>query len=218
MKVLLADDEELLRSGLSTLIATQSDMELVGEAGDGRSAVEEALLRRPDVIAMDIRMPRLDGIAATREILERSTHRVSILILTTFDLDTYVYEALRAGAGGFMLKSAAPAQFADALRVVGGGEMLLAPSVTRRLVEDFVAGPAPGGSEAALAELTEREREVLLLIANGLSNAEIAERLFVSDATAKTHVARVLSKLELRNRVQAVIYAYEHGLVTAAAT
>jgi len=214
ISVLLVDDQGLVRSGFRMIIDAQEDMEVVGEAGDGRAAVEEAARLHPDVVLMDVRMPEVDGIAATRTIVgERSAARV--LVLTTFDEDRIVYDAMKAGASGFLLKSAPPAQFVEAVRTVASGEALLAPSVTRRLVEDFVRRPPPGDGTAdeALRDLTEREREVLELIGRGLSNSEIASKLFVSGATVKTHVNRILSKLGLRDRVQAVVLAYETGLV-----
>jgi DNA-binding NarL/FixJ family response regulator len=214
ISVLLVDDQGLVRSGFRMIIDAQEDMEVVGEAGDGRAAVEEAARLHPDVVLMDVRMPEVDGIAATRTIVgERPAARV--LVLTTFDEDRIVYDAMKAGASGFLLKSAPPAQFVEAVRTVASGEALLAPSVTRRLVEDFVRRPPPGDGTAdeALRDLTEREREALELIGRGLSNSEIASKLFVSGATVKTHVNRILSKLGLRDRVQAVVLAYETGLV-----
>ncbi len=214
ISVLLVDDQALVRSGFRLIIDAQEDMEVVGEAGDGRVAIEEAARLHPDVVLMDVRMPEVDGIAATRTIVgERPAARV--LVLTTFDEDRIVYDAMKAGASGFLLKSAPPAQFVEAVRTVASGEALLAPSVTRRLVEDFVRRPPPGDGDAgeALRDLTEREREVLELIGQGLSNSEIAAKLFVSGATVKTHVNRILSKLGLRDRVQAVVLAYETGLV-----
>jgi DNA-binding NarL/FixJ family response regulator len=213
ISVLLVDDQELVRSGFRLIVDAQDDMEVVGEAADGRAAVEEAARLHPDVVLMDVRMPEVDGIAATRSIVvDRPAARV--LVLTTFDEDRVVYDAMKAGASGFLLKSAPPAQFVEAVRTVAAGEALLAPSVTRRLVEDFVRRPPPGeASTGQLDGLTEREREVLTLIGRGRSNAEIAGELFVSGATVKTHVNRILSKLGLRDRVQAVVLAYETGLV-----
>jgi DNA-binding NarL/FixJ family response regulator len=213
ISVLLVDDQALVRSGFRLIIDAQDDMEVVGEAGDGRVAIDEAARLHPDVVLMDVRMPEVDGIAATRSIVgERPAARV--LVLTTFDEDRIVYDAMKAGASGFLLKSAPPAQFVDAVRTVAAGEALLAPSVTRRLVEDFVRRPPPGeASSERLSDLTERELEVLTLIGRGRSNAEIAGDLFVSGATVKTHVNRILSKLGLRDRVQAVVLAYETGLV-----
>jgi DNA-binding NarL/FixJ family response regulator len=214
ISVLLVDDQVLVRSGFRLILDAQDDMEVVGEAADGRAAIEEAARLHPDVVLMDVRMPEVDGIAATRTIVgERPAARV--LVLTTFDEDRIVYDAMKAGASGFLLKSAPPAQFVEAVRTIASGEALLAPSVTRRLVEDFVRRPPPGDSapDEALRNLTEREREVLELIGRGLSNGEIAAKLFVSGATVKTHVNRILSKLGLRDRVQAVVLAYETGLV-----
>jgi DNA-binding NarL/FixJ family response regulator len=209
--VLVADDQELVRAGLRTILERRDGIEVLGEAADGREAVREARRLRPDVVLMDVRMPGLDGIAATRE-LAGSPCRV--LMLTTFDLDEYVYDALRAGASGFLLKDAPPDRLVEAIRAVAAGDVLLAPSITRRLVERYAGGPgaapAPG-----LDELTAREREVLVLIARGLSNTEIAAELVVSMPTVKTHVGRVFLKLGLRDRAQAVIVAYEAGLVRA---
>jgi DNA-binding NarL/FixJ family response regulator len=213
--ILLADDHALMRSGLRGMLEAQDDMRVVGEAADGAEAVEVALKLRPDVVIMDIRMPRLDGIEATKRLLAHPG-APRVLVLTTFDLDEYVWEAMRAGAGGFMLKDAPPGQLAEAVRSVASGESLLAPAVTRRLIERYVATPPPGAARSGerFAELTERELEVLELIARGSSNREIAEQLFLSEATVKTHVTRIFSKLELRDRVQAVVLAYEHGLVS----
>jgi DNA-binding NarL/FixJ family response regulator len=211
--ILVADDHHLARSGLRAMLAAHDDLDVVGEAEDGATAVEQALQLRPDVVVMDIRMPRLDGIEATRR-LRAQPGSPQVLVMTTFDLDEYVYEALRAGASGFMLKDAPPSQLAEAVRTVAAGETLLAPAVTKRLVERFVRRPAPGAAEQErLAELTGREHEVLRLIARGLSNGEIAARLYLSEATVKTHVTRILAKLDLRDRVQAVVFAYEIGLV-----
>jgi DNA-binding NarL/FixJ family response regulator len=213
--VLIADDQALVRVGLRKILEAESDIGVVGEAGDGEDAVAEARRLRPEVVLMDIRMPVLDGIEATRRIVhDQPTTRV--LILTTFGLDTYVYDALRAGASGFMLKDAPPEEIAAAVRIVARGEALLAPAVTRTVIEEFArqssTAPAPPPPQA-LEELTPREREVLDLLARGLSNPEICKQLVISEATAKTHVARILQKLDLRDRVQAVIYAYESGLV-----
>jgi DNA-binding NarL/FixJ family response regulator len=211
--VVIADDQALVRGGFRLILAAEDDLEVVGEAENGREAVALVRELRPDVVLMDVRMPVLDGIAATRDIVaERIATRV--LVLTTFDADEIVYDAMRAGASGFLLKSAPPAQLVEGVRTVAAGDALMAPTITRRLVEDFVRGPRPGDAvPAALADLTEREREVLALIAAGLSNAEIAGRLVVSAATVKTHVNRVFAKLDLRDRVQAVVLAYECGLV-----
>jgi DNA-binding NarL/FixJ family response regulator len=213
--VLIADDQALVRVGLGKILESEPDMEVVGEAGDGEDAIAAARRLRPDVVLMDIRMPVLDGIEATRRIVAAQPG-TRVLILTTFGLDGYVFDALRAGASGFMLKDAPPEEIAAAVRIVARGEALLAPAVTRAVVEEFARNaPAPASASPppAVAELTPREREVLDLLARGLSNPEICERLVISEATAKTHVARILQKLDLRDRVQAVIYAYESGLV-----
>jgi DNA-binding NarL/FixJ family response regulator len=216
IRVLVADDQTLVRAGFRVLVESAPDLEVVGEAGDGVEAVELARRELPDVVLMDIRMPRLDGLEATRRIvaLDRA-EGVRVLVLTTFDLDEYVYQALRAGASGFLLKDTPPADLLAAIRVVAAGDALLAPSVTRRLIAEFARRPEPSAvTPAALAALTDREREVLALVARGLSNAEIAELLVVSGATAKTHVSRVLAKLGARDRAQLVMLAYETGLVT----
>jgi DNA-binding NarL/FixJ family response regulator len=213
VKVLIADDQSLVRAGFRLVIENHDDLEVVGEASNGEEAIHSAGRLDPDVVLMDIRMPELDGIAATREITAR--HRAKILILTTYDLDEYVYDALQAGASGFMLKDTPPEQLAAGIRAVAAGEALLAPTVTRRLIQEFArVRPAPRQRPKELDELTPRERDVLLQLAGGLSNAEIAEQLFLSDKTVKTHVAHVLNKLGLRDRVQAVVFAYETGLVT----
>ena len=219
IKVLVADDQTLVRAGFRVLVESAPDLEVVGEAGDGAEAVELARQRLPDVVLMDIRMPRMDGLEATRRIvaLDRA-EAVRVLVLTTFDLDEYVYQALRAGASGFLLKDTPPADLLAAIRVVAAGDALLAPGVTRRLIAEFARRPEPTTvTPAALAGLTDREREVLVLVARGLTNAEIAERLVVSAATAKTHVSRVLAKLQARDRAQLVMLAYETGLVTPGA-
>jgi DNA-binding NarL/FixJ family response regulator len=212
--VLIADDQALVRVGLRKILEAEPETTVVEEVEDGEDAVAAARRLRPDVVLMDIRMPVLDGIEATRRIV-RTQPSTRVLILTTFGLDTYVYDALRAGASGFMLKDAPPEEIAAAVRIVASGEALLAPAVTRSVIEEFVRRePAPAPAEPpALAELTPREREVLSLLARGLSNPEICERLVISEATAKTHVARILQKLGLRDRVPVVIYAYESGLV-----
>jgi DNA-binding NarL/FixJ family response regulator len=213
IRILIADDHELLRDGLRGMLDAQEDMEVVGEAPDGAQAVDEAIRLHPDVVIMDIRMPRLDGIEATKRLKAQGERAPRVLVLTTFDLDEYVYEALRAGAGGFMLKDAPPRQLAEAVRTVAAGESLLAPAVTKRLIERYVSRPpADTVRRERFAELTERELEVLKLLTRGLSNVEIGERLFLSAATVKTHVTRVLSKLGVRDRVQAVVLAYESGL------
>jgi DNA-binding NarL/FixJ family response regulator len=212
--VLIADDQSLVRAGFRVLIDSAPDLEVVGEAADGREAVDLAVSLRPDVVLMDIRMPGMDGLAATREIAARGDGP-RVIVLTTFDVDEYVFEALRAGASGFMLKDTEPADLLQAVRVVATGDALLAPSVTRRLIEEFVSRPDPHRAPpAALGSLTEREREVLALVARGLSNAEIATELFISPATAKTHVSRVMQKLGARDRAQLVVIAYESGLVS----
>jgi DNA-binding NarL/FixJ family response regulator len=213
IRVLIADDQGMVRSGFSILLNAQPDIEVVGEAVNGQDAVRKAADLRPDVVLMDVRMPVLDGLAATRLITER-TDPPGILVLTTFDLDDYVYEALRAGASGFLLKDASAQELSDAVRVVAAGEALLAPTVTRRLISEFTRMGAPKGPDRKrLQGLTDRETEVLGLVARGLSNAEVAERLVVAEQTVKTHVGRILMKLDLRDRTQAVVYAYETGLV-----
>jgi DNA-binding NarL/FixJ family response regulator len=213
IRVLLCDDQALVRSGFRMILEAREDIEVVGEAGDGAQALELERRRRPDVILMDVRMPRLDGVEATRRLVDAGSE-ARVLILTTFDLDEYVYEALRAGASGFLLKDVQPAQLVEAIRVVARGEALLAPTVTRRLLDRFAqALPAsPGEPPPELSSLTERELEVLGLLASGLSNAELAERLFLSETTVKTHVSSILRKLGLRDRVQAVVVAYRAGL------
>ena len=215
VRVLLCDDQALVRSGFRMVLEARADMEVVGEAENGAEAVELAARCRPDVVLMDVRMPVMDGVEATRR-LARTGTSARIVILTTFDSDEYVYEALRAGASGFLLKDVQPAQLVDAIRVVARGEALLAPTVTRRLLDRFahtLPGQQPRRRRTALAELTERELEVLTLLASGLSNAELAERLFLSETTVKTHVSSILRKLGLRDRVQAVVLAYQAGLV-----
>jgi DNA-binding NarL/FixJ family response regulator len=213
IRVLIADDQALLRGGFRMILESQKDIEVVGEAADGREAVELALALEPDVVLMDIRMPELDGLEATRQLRARDDGP-RVLVLTTFDLDEYVYEAMKAGASGFLLKEVRPEQLAEAVRVVAAGETLVAPAITRRLIEEFVRRRPPGsGKPEEVSELTERELEVLGLIARGLSNGEIASELFVSEATVKTHITHVLAKLGLRDRVQAVVLAYESGVV-----
>jgi len=212
--VLIADDQALVRVGLRKILDAETQCQVVGEANNGGEALAEARRLRPDVVLMDIRMPVLDGIEATRRITaERPSTRV--LILTTFGLDNYVYDALRAGASGFMLKDAPPEEIAAAVQILARGEALLAPAITRAVIQEFARQqPAPSPSQpAALEHLTPREQEVLALLARGLSNSEICQHLVISEATTKTHVARILQKLDLRDRVQAVIYAYENGLV-----
>jgi DNA-binding NarL/FixJ family response regulator len=213
--VLIADDQALVRVGLRKILEAEADVTVAGEAADGEDAVAEARRLRPDVVLMDIRMPVLDGIEATRRIVAAQP-ATRVLILTTFGLDGYVFDSLRAGASGFMLKDAPPEEIAAAVRIVASGDALLAPAVTRAVVEEFARRPAEAAAAeppAAVADLTPRERQVLALLVRGLSNPEICARLFISEATAKTHVARVLQKLGVRDRVQAVIYAYEARLI-----
>jgi DNA-binding NarL/FixJ family response regulator len=211
IRVLIADDQALMRTGFKMILDAQDDIEVVGEAIDGADAIRRFEKLAPDVVVMDVRMPTMDGIEATRR-LAALGRPARVLILTTFDLDDYVYEALRAGASGFLLKDRPSEELVAAVRVIAAGEALLAPSVTRRLIEEF-ARRAPAPTRTELDELTEREREVLVLMARGLSNAEIARALFVAETTVKTHVGRVLHKLRLRDRAQAVVLAYESGLV-----
>jgi DNA-binding NarL/FixJ family response regulator len=211
IRVLVVDDQALVRSGFRMILDAQPDIDVVGEAENGREAVELAAVSSPDVILMDVRMPELDGIEATARILEAQPE-TRIVILTTFDLDEYVTRALRAGASGFLLKDVRPAQLVEAIRVIASGDALLAPSVTRRLLDQFASG-LETRTCPELDQLTEREREILLLVAEGLSNAEIADRLVVGESTVKTHVSAVLRKLQLRDRVQLVIAAYDAGLV-----
>jgi DNA-binding NarL/FixJ family response regulator len=217
IRVAVADDQALVRSGFAVLLRSAADIEVVGEAADGKEAVELAQREKPDVFLMDIRMPEMDGLEATRQITASdATAATHVLILTTFDLDEYVFEALRAGASGFLLKDTLPEDLLAAVRVVADGEALLAPKITRRLIEQFVQQPAPTTAEPnpGLEMLTDREREVLEAVARGLSNAEIGEQLFMSHATAKTHVSRLLTKLYARDRAQLVMLAYENGIVT----
>ena len=211
IRVLLVDDQALVRSGFRLILETRDDLEVVGEAEDGREAVDLARRLKPDVILMDVRMPNVDGVEATRR-LAAAGSPARVLILTTFDLDEYVYEAIRAGASGFLLKDVQPAQLVEAVRVVAAGEALLAPTVTRRLLDRFADSLPSTKPPPELARLTERELEILTLLAEGLSNAELAERLFLSETTVKSHVSSVLRKLELRDRVQAVVLAYKAGL------
>ncbi|UCM91542.1 response regulator [Streptomyces marincola] len=215
IRVLIVDDQAMVREGFSVLLNAQPGIEVAGEAVDGRQAIERSAALRPDVVLMDIRMPELNGIEATRRIVS-ADHAPRVLVLTTFDLDEYVYQALRAGASGFLLKDASARQLADGVRVVAAGEALLAPTVTKRLIVEFArrGGPPAPPAGVRVGELTERETEVLALIAHGLSNAEIADRLLVAESTVKTHVSRVLVKLGLRDRTQAAIFAYEARLVT----
>jgi DNA-binding NarL/FixJ family response regulator len=210
--VLLSDDQELVRSGFRLILELAEGIEVVGEAADGREAVRLAKELQPDVVLMDVRMPELDGIEATGR-LRQAGIDARVLVLTTFDLDEYVYAAVRAGASGFLLKDAPREQLVTAVLTVARGETLLAPAITKRLIEKFVTRPLPGQTPTAVKELTARELEVLRLVARGLSNAEIASQLIVGEATVKTHVARILSKLHLRDRIQAVVLAYESGLI-----
>ena len=220
IRVLLVDDQALIRAGFRMILDAEEDMEVVGECSDGTQAVDSARRLTPDVVLMDIRMPEMDGIEATQRIAAREGETgPRVLMLTTFDLDEYVYDALRAGASGFLLKDVPAEELVSGIRVVAKGEALLAPSVTKRLIHEFSRGPrAQQGAPAELDELTPRELEVFKLIARGMSNAEIAEELVVSETTVKTHVARVLMKLGVRDRVQAVVLAYESGVVAPGAT
>ena len=217
IRLLIVDDQELVRTGFRLFLETQDDLEVVGEAGDGAAAVELARELQPDIVLMDIRMPGMNGVEATAQLSASGIEPPPrVLVLTTFDLDEYVFGALRAGAAGFLLKDAPRERLLEAIRVVHGGEALLSPSITRRLIEDFAARTDPLEPPTALLErLTSREREVLVLVARGLSNSEMAERLVVTEATVKSHVGSILMKLDLRDRVQAVVFAYEHGIVTA---
>jgi len=216
IRIILVDDQELVRTGFRMVLDAQPDMTVVGEASDGLAAIELARRQPADVMIMDARMPRLDGVAATRRIREAGD-RPRVLMLTTFDLDEYAFAALKAGASGFLLKDVPPDELLFAIRAVDSGDAVVAPSTTRRLIDQFAPMLPAGEAVAApgLADLTDREREVLIQVAQGLSNCEIAQRLFVSEATVKTHVGRILAKLGLRDRVQAVVYAYENGLVRA---
>ncbi|MGE5689828.1 MAG: response regulator [Pseudomonadota bacterium] len=212
IRVLVADDQALVRAGFRAILDAQEDVDVVGEAADGAEAVALARELRPDVVLMDVRMPGVDGIEATRRLL-RDVDAPRVLMLTTFDMDEYVYAALKAGASGFLLKDAPRDQLVSAVRTIAAGDALLAPSVVRRLVDGYVSGPAPGSRPRELDVLTERERDVLMLIARGCTNAEIASHLFLSEATVRTHVTHILGKLDLRSRIQAVVLAYETGLV-----
>jgi DNA-binding NarL/FixJ family response regulator len=213
IRVLLADDQQLVRTGFRLILSAEPDIEVVGEAGDGATTVRNARRIRPDVTLMDVRMPGMDGISATRQLTGQTPPPTRVLVLTTFDMDSYVYGALRAGASGFLLKNAPPEELIRAIRLIAAGEALLDPAVTLRVIEEFCRTPERPTEPAELTRLTDREREVLLLVARGLSNAEIAAGLFVSEATIKSHVARLLAKLMLRDRAQAIVYAYENGLV-----
>jgi DNA-binding NarL/FixJ family response regulator len=221
IRVLIADDQALVRAGFRMVLEAEGDLEVVGEAADGAEAVAVAREQRPDVILMDVRMPNVDGLEATRRVLAGSDGDAPrVLILTTFDLDEYVYEALKAGASGFLLKDAPPEDLVDAIRIVARGDALLAPAIMRRVIEEYVrsAPAAAAASSPQLEELTARELEILRLVARGLSNAEIAKEAFVSETTVKTHVAHILMKLQLRDRVQAVVFAYENGVVARGAS
>jgi DNA-binding NarL/FixJ family response regulator len=213
ISVLIVDDQDLIREGLRMLLGAEPDLCVAGEAGNGSLALAQARRLDPDVVLMDVRMPEMDGIEATIQLV-RSGCRARILMLTTFNLDEYVYRAMKAGASGFLLKDASREQLAGAVRTVAAGQALLAPAITRRLIEDFCRGPAPGAAGgSATGRLSERELQVVQLIAQGLSNTEIAAKLYLSDATIKSHVARILAKLGLRDRVQVAVFAYEHGIV-----
>ena len=220
VRVLIVDDQALVRTGFRMILEAEEDIDVVGEAADGIEAITEARRLQPDVVLMDVRMPELDGIEATRRLLANGgAGATKVVMLTTFDMDEYVFDALRAGASGFLLKDVPPERLIDGIRAVADGDALLAPSITRRLIEEFVrSGRAPSSPPAALGELTARELEVLQLIARGLSNAEIAKELFVSETTVKTHVAHVLMKLGLRDSVQAFVLAYEAGVVQPGAS
>jgi DNA-binding NarL/FixJ family response regulator len=211
--VVIADDQELVREGLRMMLDAEADVTVVGEAGNGMQALDAARIHDPDVLLMDVRMPELDGIEATRRLVAAGG-RTRVLVLTTFDLDEYVYQAMKAGASGFLLKDANREQLATAVHTIAAGESLLAPAITRRLIEDFCQRPPPtAGIPDAVAHLSERELEVLRLIARGLSNAEIATSLYLGETTVKSHVARILAKLNLRDRVQTVVFAYETGVI-----
>jgi DNA-binding NarL/FixJ family response regulator len=214
IRVLIADDEEMVRYGFRMILEAQPDIAVVGEAEDGVSAVEAARRLTPDVVLMDIRMPKMDGLEATRILLSRMPNAPRVVVLTTFDRDEFVYDALKAGASAFLLKASPPEQLAQAVRVVAAGDALLHPAITRRLIQDFARRPTPReGPPPQLEKLTEREIEVMRLMARGLTNSEIAARLFLAEATVKTHVVHILAKLGLRDRSQAVVIAYETGLV-----
>ena len=215
IRLLVVDDEALIRSGFRLILQSEPGFQVVGEAADGAAAIEEALRLRPDVVLMDVRMPRMDGVEATRRLTESTDAKV--LILTTFDLDAYLFDAVRAGASGFLLKDVPPDDLADAIRAVARGDALIEPRMTRRLLDEFARQPSSAGPRGGdgLDTLTQRELEVLRAVARGLSNAEIAEELYISETTVKTHVAHILTKLALRDRIQAVVLAYESGLVAA---
>jgi DNA-binding NarL/FixJ family response regulator len=213
LSILIADDQDLVREGLRMLLNAEPDLCVVGEAADGSHALAQARKLDPDVILMDVRMPGMDGIQATAQLV-RGGSRARILMLTTFNLDQYVYRAMKAGASGFLLKDASRGQLTSAVRTVAAGEALLAPAITRRLIEDFCSGPAPGTpASSAAGRLSQRELDVMRLVAQGMSNAEIAARLYLSETTIKSHIARILAKLSLRDRVQIAVFAYENGIV-----
>jgi DNA-binding NarL/FixJ family response regulator len=213
IKVVLADDQPLVRGGFRLILEAEPGVAVVGEAGDGEEAVAAARRLKPDIVLMDVQMPRVDGLEATRRIAQDRALHTRVLILTTFERDDYVFEALRAGASGFMLKNATPEDLIRAVRIVAGGEALLAPSITRRVIEDYASHSSPARRDDRLDDLTERELEVLCLLATGKSNSELAAHLYLGEGTIKTHVSHVLGKLGLRDRVQAVVFAYESGLV-----
>jgi DNA-binding NarL/FixJ family response regulator len=219
IRVAIVDDQALMRDGFTMILDAQPDIEVVGDAADGRLGLELCQRTRPDVVLMDIRMPVLDGIDATRLIVADDNCHTRVLVLTTFDLDEYVYAAMRAGASGYLLKDSPASELVSAVRVIAAGEALLSPSVTRRLIETFARQPEPVAQTVALpTDLTEREREALVLLAHGLSNREIATAMFIGEATAKTHISRLLTKLGVRDRVQAVVFAYEAGIVSPGGT
>jgi DNA-binding NarL/FixJ family response regulator len=211
IRLLIADDEAMVRRGLRLVLETEDDLEVVGEAADGLQAVEEAARLRPDVILMDVRMPHMDGVEACRRVVGGSDAKV--VVLTTFDLDEHLFAAVRAGASGFLLKASRPEDLVEAIRAAHAGNALIEPRMTRRLLDEFARRPAGPGRDRVFDELTERERDVLLEVARGASNAEIAERLYISETTVKTHVNHILAKLDVRDRIQAVVLAYDHGLV-----
>jgi len=213
ISVVLADDHELVRTGFRLILETEDDLEVVGEASDGKEALAVTRRQQPDVVLMDIQMPKLDGLEATRRIAQDAGIRSRVIILTTFERDDYIFEALRAGASGFLLKNAPPEELVHAVRVVASGEALLAPSITRRLIEEYSRRPARPKTDPRLEQLTERELEVLRLLATGKSNAELAAQLYLGEGMIKTHISHLLAKLGARDRVQAVVFAYENGLV-----
>ena len=211
IRLLIADDEAMVRRGLRMVLESEDDLQVVGEASDGLEAIEEAARVRPDVILMDVRMPRLDGVEACRRLV--ADHGAKVVVLTTFDLDEHLFAAVRAGASGFLLKASRPEELVTAIRAAYAGNALIEPRMTKRLLEEFARRPASPDGERLFAELTDRERDVLLEVARGASNAEIAERLYISETTVKTHVNHILAKLNVRDRIQAVVLAYDHGLV-----